>query len=71
MERICGKIGFELKVKAWGGVVDDRSGESTEEGNVTGIERGKSASERLFLAGGEKPRVDFRDAVKHIVRNDR
>lgn len=51
--------------------MDDRSGESTEEGNVTGIERGKSASERLFLAGGEKPRVDFRDAVKHIERNDR
>ena len=51
--------------------MDDQSGESTDEGDVTGVGRAESELQRDWdEVDGVKQRTGSRDKVKHIERND-
>ena len=51
--------------------MDDESGESTEEDDVTGVGRGESETERDWdEVDGEEQGFDSTDKVRHIERND-
>jgi len=49
--------------------VDDESGKSTEEDEVTGIGKDEVRIERLIRGCGQKPVVDSRDKLGHMEMN--
>ena len=52
-------------------MIDDESGEGTEEDEVTVAERRESVIDIRVRGSREKPGVDSRDNVRHSIRNDR